>query len=108
MNMPEFTAEASLGPPTRLYRGRASALSLGASNAAFLAQALMGSTAMPGPVAASTFRRQGSLGFTCRPGSCICIGIDDCLDMIITTDLCGPQIDCSEIFGTTVCTCTRN
>ncbi len=45
--------------------------------------------------------------FLCGSKSCGCAGVDACLDLLITTDLCGPSIDCFDIFGVTFCTCTR-
>jgi hypothetical protein len=86
MSMPGFTAGESLGITTRSYRG----------GVGFGRSTLRGGR--------SIFP---ALGFICGSRSCACAGVDDCLDLIITTDLCGPSIDCVDVLGVTFCRCTR-
>jgi hypothetical protein len=109
MNMPGFTGEASLGMIARIYRGGAGCCrsALGARRSTFPAVALRGSTEIGSRGAAATSSAKGGLGFGCGSGSCGCVGIDACLDLLITTDLCGPSIDCGQILGVNFCTCTR-
>ena len=53
-------------------------------------------------------RRGGGTQFDCIPGSCRCRGVDDCLDLIVTTDLCGPDIVCLDNWnGQLTCWCFR-
>jgi hypothetical protein len=110
MNMPGFTAEASVGSTVRMYRGE---FVLGRSPSVS-ANVIV---AKPSRVWAAVQSRSNAntrslassgLSFVCGRKSCACGGIDDCLDLVVTTGLCGPSINCVDLFGVTACTCTRN
>jgi hypothetical protein len=106
VNIPGFTAEASLGATIGVYRRKAdSGIAVrGIQHSPIAPQALRGSI---GDVVRTLQPGRGTMGFVCQPGTCTCIGVDDCLDLIVTTDLCGPSIDCIDFGGSVVCSCTR-
>lgn len=99
MNIPGFTAELSLRAMEidtgKVHHGRWVPCD-GISR-------IVGQASMIGVIG----RGRGA-GFTCGPGSCSCAGTDDCLDLFITTGLCGPHSNCTYLFGIPFCTCTRN
>ena len=103
MNIPGFDAEASLFPTSGIYRGKAVfGVSVGANVIA--AQALRDSAALQSH---SAVGGGGGAGFFCGEDFCICAGIDDCSDMIITTNVCNPSSTyCTYSFGTW-CVCGR-
>jgi hypothetical protein len=119
MNMPGFTAEASVGPTVGIHKQKSNlrrspsgvdrpALVAAVSANVIVAKPSRVWAAMQSrSVAGTRSLASGGLGFVCGPNSCACAGIDDCLDLVVTTDLCGPSIDCIDLSGVTVCRCTR-
>jgi hypothetical protein len=112
MKCPGFTADASLGPTLGIYRSEAvfggSAASAG--HYLFAAEAFGGSTAIQNRGAADALRSIGRAGgasnFVCSRTFCTCRGTDDCVDLWVNTDLCGPDnINCSPDLS--YCTCRR-
>jgi hypothetical protein len=108
MNIPEFTAEASVGSTLGIYKGT---FVLGRSPSVSANVIVARSSRVWAAMQSSSFGTRslanGSLGFACGPNSCACAGVDDCLDLIVTTDLCGPSINCVDFLGATFCACTR-
>src|SRR5579863_2244743 len=112
MSLPGFTAEASVGPTTGRYRGEADfgRSAWGAGRSTVVTQALKGSGAIQTrrtAEAVSAILGGGTLGFSCGQNSCRCNGIDDCIDLLVNTNLCGDYIDCTYRGVNSTCYCVR-
>jgi hypothetical protein len=117
MNIPGFTAEASLGRSTSVYR-REAAFDRSASAAAETAVTLQAFKAMTHAGSRSLADTLTSIGgggtvggvgvsnFACGRNSCRCHGVDDCIDLMVNTTLCGTYITCT-FNGEPSCYCVR-
>jgi hypothetical protein len=116
MTMPGFTAETSLGRTTRIYGSEAAfgGPASGAGPSTFATQAMRGSAAISSRRAAAAVRLIGRIGvgggggfapplpiegagppgFSCNGESCDCYGVDDCIDLLAGTGLCGSNVSC--------------
>ena len=111
MNIPGFTADASLRPTRGSYRSEAVFGGSAASAGRYVfAAARSGRNGDTEPRRRRACRAIGGAGgasnFVCSRTFCTCRGTDDCVDLWVNTDLCGPDnINCSPDLS--YCTCRR-